>query len=262
MKSKKWVLVVAALAAAPAYSATFTNGGFEAGNLNGWSSGGGNWNTQVLPQPSTFLPGGSNFNPSVNVNATVSPGLDSRTDNNLNQVRFGNFSARINDPAVGARVGVLSQTVSNYTGTSINFSWAAVLEGAHGADDAANFSIVLRNDTTGTELYSQTFSAATGTPNSSLFTLSSQGWYYTPWQDVSQTVTAGDTYTITLLAADCFQVGHGGYAYLDGFGTTAGGPGDDGGNGGNNGGGTVPVPGSLALVGIGLLGLGRLRRRG
>lgn len=248
------ILLGAAIGAAclsSAQAASFLNGGFETGDLNSWGQASGSWyGSPVLPlDPSNYTTG-------PGVNTVVGPGPDARTDNNLNTVRYGNFSARVNDSVQNYEVSVLRQTVANYDGTSINFSWAAVLEESHDATDSSHFALKVTDQTTSNVLYSSSYSSAT---TDTLFTRSTSGWYYTAWQDVSLTVAQGHTYLLELLASDCPYGGHAGYVYLDGFGTVAGGGGDNG-AGGDPGVGAVPVPGSLALLALGALGLGTVRR--
>jgi hypothetical protein len=84
------------------------------------------------------------------------------------------------------------------------------------------------------------------------FTLSSDGFFYTPWQIEQLTIdqsSLGHDFSLTLLAADCQPTGHAGYVYLDGFGAVA--PITP-----------VPEPGTLALLGAGIVGLGLVRRKG
>lgn len=240
-----------------AQAASFVNGGFENGDFSGWTQGSGYWGSGAnnlpytaspLPlNPSVFDAAGANYNAGAQASAIVGVGVDAITGQST--VRYGNFSARINNSVNNYTVNTIKQSVSNYSGTSINFSWAAVLESSHGASDSDHFALKVVDDTDGTTLYDQFYSSfsAPGIFNST------SGWYWNNWTDVTLNVTQGHNFTIYLLAADCPYGGHAGYVYLDGFGTTQGGPGDNG--------NSVPEPSSLALAGLGLVALVARRRK-
>jgi len=230
-----------------AFAGTFVNGGFEDGNLNSWTQGAGYWTGGWPLDPSDYLPGGSRYDIGYNASAVVTNYLDPRTDNHLNSVYNGTYSARVNDSNNNYSVSVISQTVPNYTDSYIYFAWAAVLQESHGSTDSDNFTLKLTDDTTSNVLYLVSYNSADNGP---LFTRSSGGWYYTSWQVQQLDVSAlqGHDFTLTLLGSDCPYGGHAGYIYLDGFGGTPPPP-------------TVPEPGTLALLGSGIIFVAnRLRR--
>jgi hypothetical protein len=162
-------------------------------------------------------------------------------------VYSGNYSGRVNDSYNNYSVSVISQTVNNWQDDHIYFAWAAVLQASHTSTDSDNFTLKLTDNNTNTVLYQVSYNSYDNGP---IFHYNANnGWYWTDWQvqDLDTSAIKGHDLTLTLLGSDCPYGGHAGYVYLDGFGKAPPSP--------------TPIPGSLLLLGSGLLGLSVLRRR-
>jgi MYXO-CTERM domain-containing protein len=236
-----------------AQAATFINGDFETGDTSGWTIGGGyragEYNSQL--DPADFLPGGSLYDNGVasSHSAVVAAGT---VDPNVGAafgttVYGGNYSLRVEDTTYGGYASVATQTVNNYTDPSIFFAWKAVLLGAHGTNDAATLVIKLTDLTTGTDLITRQYNAASGGSGvDPRFSLLNNNYYTAAWQIEQLNIDAGlagHDFVLSVLAADCQPTGHWGYVYLDGFGNVA--PPPTG----------VPEPTTLSLAGLGLLAM-------
>jgi hypothetical protein len=259
MTFKKVIGIVAAtLVAAPAFAASFVNGDFELGNTSGWTVGSSGDRSSILNtsiSPSTFLPGGSQYNSNSPHSAVIASGA---VDPNIgaalgSTVYNGNYSYRVEDTTYGGYASVISQTVANYTDSNIFFAWKAVLEnGGHSEDESALMMITLHDDTTNSDVISRIYNAGNGGGGVDTRFSSAGSFFYTAdWQIEQLAIDAalsGHTFTLSVLAADCEPTGHTGYVYLDGFGAVT--PPSD-----------IPEPASLALMGAGLAGLVATRRR-
>jgi len=162
LKKTSLALAISMMAAGPAFSGTFTNGGFEDGNLNGWTQGGGYWGynsgSVYVPYTGGALPTAPQYAGGTSNNTIMSGGTDPITGQNT--VYNGNYSVRVNDSNNNYSVSTLTQQVLNYTDNDIFFQWNAVLEASHGLSDSDYFSLTLTDDTTSTVLLTRSYSSA------------------------------------------------------------------------------------------------------
>ena len=248
--------------------AIFQNGGFEQNSYASWTLGGGTNSGLSGSAPFTganIVVNGNSPGPA----SIVGGGTDPRAPQ-LVLPRLDQRSAKLNDEGGGSLVTTLKQvgTLTNAdvdptdSQLHIRFSFAPVLEDpGHSAQNQPFFYVALKNLTTNAFEYERF--AFSGQAGVNFLSDGLAGWKYLPFENVDVVLpTTAIGQQIELIAADCSLGAHGGYVYLDGFGSAALPP-----NGGSTVGPAVPAPaldpqylGLLALV-LGVAGWIAVRMR-
>lgn len=230
MKMRKLILAsVVALAASPVW-AIFTNGGFETGNFNGWTTASGINNGLTLPQPFTGnslnIGAGGTFRSNV-----ISSGPDLQGAP-ITLPYAGAFTARVNNDATGGITNQISQ--SDVVSAAdrdpsdgklhVRFAYAANIENPNHSPEQQPFIYVrLRDVTAGTVLFEDfTFGGQSGKPFHTYTVPSGRSFQYLDWTPVNIIVpdaNIGHTLEIFAVGSDCSPTAHSAYTYLDGFGS-------------------------------------------
>ncbi len=225
LRRRPAIAILLGLSASPAF-AIYQNGGFEQNSFASWTIGGGSNPGLAGVEPFTgtsIVINGATPGPSSLVGAQV----DARAPM-LSLPRLGQFTAQLNDSAGGAAITTITQT-DTLTSVDIDpadnlphirFSFAPVLEDpSHSANQQPYFYVRVRNTTDNILLFEQfAYSGQAGVQ----FQNGTGSWKYLPFQTVDTVLPATainkniETY---LVAADCSLGAHGGYVYLDAFGS-------------------------------------------
>lgn len=213
----------------------FENGGFENGDSNGWTRGGGDRNNIYAfnIKMDAYLPGGVSYDENISNQqlSIVSSGQDPLLLNRIPNIVFrGNYSLKIGDNRTGGYAALVSQRIDNYFCDDIYFAWLAVLEASHNESESSIVIIELKDITQGDTPIRKSYSAAASSAGTeSLFKNATTEnlfsiFYYTSWLTEHLHLNGtrrGHNFTLNVLSADCSQTGHMGYVYLDGFGGLA-----------------------------------------
>lgn len=231
MKSARKLCLVKAvylstLLVAGSAHAVYQNGGFEANSFVNWTIGGGEnfglGGTEPFTGASVLITGNTPGPVSIAVG-----GADARAPL-LNLPRIGSYTAKINDEASGFKLTTLAQT--DFISAAdrdpldnrlhLRFTFAPVLENpSHTPNQQPYFYVRIRNVTDNVTLFEQF--AYANQPGAN-FQNGSGDWKFLSFQVVDALLADSalnkqiETYVV---AADCAQGNHGGYVYVDGFGS-------------------------------------------
>jgi hypothetical protein len=238
-KNRIWALCLAISSFLAVAIADFTNGGFEAGNLTGWTVTSYLNNSGVsvaTPAESTgrsdlnLTLGGSNYTTVVS-----GSGPETQTDPALGS------GASFRYPLFGTNAARVNYTTSNSTNANglaqqmtittadidpadgkphVRLAVAPVIESApHDPQDQPYYFVGVRNITDGTTLFTTyKYSNQPGVPWKT-----SGSHQYTDWQliDVAPgpgQLDVGDVVEVEVIASRCNPTGHDGWVYVDGVG--------------------------------------------
>jgi hypothetical protein len=218
--------IALALGSAPAF-ALFTNGGFEQNSFAGWTLGGGTNPGLIGSEP--FTGASVQINPGAAGPAAIVGQITDPLAPTILLPRVGQLTAKLNDENGGALVTTLVQvdTVSNADIDPadglphIRFAFAPVMDDpSHAPDEQPYFYVSVRNLADNSIVFEQF--AYSGQPGVNF--LSGPGnWKYLEFQNVDAVLPSsaiGQQIELTVIAADCALGGHGGYVYVDGFGSS------------------------------------------
>ena len=213
------------LISAPAF-AIFTNGGFELNNFSGWTVAGGTNPGLLGAEPFTSA--------SIQITAGA-PGPSAIVGQIADPLaptivlpRVGQFTAKLNDENGGALVTTLVQT-DTVTNADIDpgdgmphirFAFAPVMDDpSHAPNEQPYFYVAVKNLADNSILFEQfAYSGQAGVN----FLNGAGSWKYLEFQNVDVVMplsAIGQQIELTVVAADCSLGGHGGYVYVDGFGS-------------------------------------------
>jgi uncharacterized repeat protein (TIGR01451 family) len=228
--------VLLSLLAVSAVLALFNNGGFEAGNFSSWDQS-AFLNFGLLGSP-PFDGGSIVRHPGGVLRSAVlgaTPGCDPETGNVICYPFHGAYSARVNGDGILSNANTLVQTATVGIGDvspldhkiHIMFAYAPVLENPnHAPQDQPWFYVSVKNHTRGDALLFEEFifSGQPGVPWKVYTDAGNRTFNFTDWQlkdivPISTSISFGDQIVLEVIAADCALGGHGGWAYVDDFGS-------------------------------------------
>lgn len=197
----RWALAACLWAVLARPAVAIVNGGFETGDLSGWTVTNGTV--------------GAGYTATV-VNAGPAP----NTAGNLNRVDQGTYACQLHSGTGGLGttfISISQDHLVDAANTILRFRYAAVLNGTHSSTPLQDASMSVVLSAGASTLYSETYRYAQspaplvddGVPN----------WRHLPWTTIQFDLTAqvGELLTITFEARDCLQGGHYSLAYVDGF---------------------------------------------
>lgn len=228
---------------APAF-AIFQNGGFEQNSFVGWTLEGGT-NPGLIGAP-PFTGASVQITPGAAGPATLVATISDPLAPTIVLPRVGQYTAKLNDEGGGALVTTLRQidTITTADVDSadglphIRFAFAPVLDDPnHAPNEQPYFYVMVKNLADDSVLFEQfAYSGQAGVN----FLNGAGSWKYLEFQDVDAVLPAsaiGQQVELTVVAADCSLGGHGGYVYVDGFGSSP------------VGGGTTPIVREVPTLG-------------